>query len=242
MGTGDGSALADLTPLPATTVAYEEWTATIPQALDTLRPLGVALVQCVGADDNTVSVRTRPGLPFGDHAFDLVLNRHEAFDAGEVYRITGPQGLFVTAQVGSDETTSVRALLGLAGQEPIWDLAEARRQLLAAGWAALAGGEERPATRFTDVGALVAYCRSTPWAFTDIDATDAETWRHLLRSRLRELHDRSRSGLCAPSVTGSGRAQSTRSTILSDQVRIIATAPPRSKKIVSDNHREVPRK
>ena len=39
-------------------------------------------------------------LPFEDRSFDLVINRHGDFDAGELYRVLKPGGAFVTQQVG----------------------------------------------------------------------------------------------------------------------------------------------
>ena len=44
MGTGDGSKLVEPAPLPARTVADENWAPTVPAALATLRPAGVGLV------------------------------------------------------------------------------------------------------------------------------------------------------------------------------------------------------
>lgn len=43
-------------------------------------------------------------LPFKDSSFDVVANRHESFDVGEVYRVLRPGGYFVTQQVGGKTT------------------------------------------------------------------------------------------------------------------------------------------
>jgi SAM-dependent methyltransferase len=180
MGTGDGSVLRSLAPLPALTVAYEEWVATLPRAITTLRSLGVHLVLCQGSDDNVERVRTRPMLPFQDGVFDVVLNRHEAFDAKDVCRLLTPGGVFTTQQVGLREPDSVRELLGLPPISSLvsWDLAEAIRQVESAGLSVTGCGEETPPTRFTDVAALIGYIRSTPWNFPD---WDVESMRPLLR-------------------------------------------------------------
>jgi hypothetical protein len=72
-----------------------------PKALTSmLRPTG-ALDYCENA--------SLPTIPFRSAAFDVILNRHEAFDAFEVRRIFKPGGIFLTEQVGSDEAASVRA-------------------------------------------------------------------------------------------------------------------------------------
>jgi SAM-dependent methyltransferase len=182
MGTGDGSWLLTLTPLPSTTIAYEEWWPTVPAATATLRPYGVGLVVCLGADDNPASERIRPRLPFADRSFDVVTNRHEAFDADDVGRLLRPGGRFVTQQVGSEEEASVRGLLGLQPLRQPWTLDVARDELSAAGLAIRDAAEEHVAGRFTDVGAFVAYVRTTPWSAPEFDPV-------AFRDRLVAVHD-----------------------------------------------------
>ncbi len=183
MGTGEGSKLLTLAPLPPFTVAYEEWWATVPEAVETLRPAGVQLVVCLGSDENTAQIRTAPALPFADASFDLVTNRHEAFGPDDVRRLLRPGGAFVTQQVGSDESDSVRALLGLPLQGPAWDLDVALAQLAAVEFAVEQQGEERVTARFTDVAAFIGYVRSTPWAVPEFDPV-------AMRDRLAALHAR----------------------------------------------------
>jgi SAM-dependent methyltransferase len=183
MGTGDGSALLTLAPLPPLTIAYEEWWPTVPTAMSILRPHGVRVVVCLGSDDNTAPRRTRPRLPFADGAFDAITNRHEAFDAADVRRLLRPGGRFVTQQVGGDEESSVRALLGLEPRTDEWSRAVAERQLAAAGLVTDDAVEERVVSRFTDVAAFVAYVRSVPWSVPEFDAVG-------LREPLRTLHER----------------------------------------------------
>ncbi len=151
-------------------------------ARSTLSPLGVSLVVALGADDNTTTVRSRPALPFADDAFELVLNRHESFDAADVCRITKPGGRFVTQQVGSDEAASVRRLLDLGDLGPVWSLDVAVRQLQGVGWRMERVLEDHPPLRFSDIAALVAYVRSTPWAFPHLD------W-DVACGHLRRLHE-----------------------------------------------------
>ncbi len=187
MGTGEGGVLAALAPLPPVTVAYEEWAPTIPAAVRTLRPLGVHFVRALGSVDNVSAhpAPSRRGLPFADGAFDLVIDRHEAFDPAEVGRITRSGGTFVTQQVGSDEAASVRALFDLPLDQPAWDADVAAAQLAAAGWRVDDVREERVLSQFTDIAALIGYVRSTPWAYADLDLAAA-------LPRLSQLHDQSR--------------------------------------------------
>ena len=183
MGTGEGGALRDLRPLPTRTVAYEAWLPTVPAAIATLRPIGVPLVVCDAAPDNTDPAPSdQVGLPFVDGAFDLVLNRHESFESREIRRLLRPGGWFVTQQVGADDERSLCELLGLEADRATWDLRTARSQVEAGGLEVIAGDEDRGHNQFTDVGALLAYVRTVPWAVPELDLDQ-------LRPRLRTLHD-----------------------------------------------------
>ena len=188
MGTGEGGVLASLAPLPKLTVAYEEWWPTVPAAWSRLRPLGVHLVIALGSKDNVAGPDEddRPGVPFRSEAFDVVLNRHEAFDPAEVRRIIKPHGSFLTEQVGSDEAASIRTLLGLPVDAREWTAAVAGHQLGAAGMTIDELQEERLAMSFADIGALIGYVRSLPWAYEDLG------WANL-RPRLQQLHALSQS-------------------------------------------------
>lgn len=185
MGTGDGAVLAGLRPLPPLTVAQEEWLPTVPAAVQALRPLGVQMVVAQGSAENTADQSGRPGLPIRDGAFDVVLNRHEAFDATEVLRVLKPGGAFCTQQVGGDEAASVRALLDLPALPGTWDLSEATSQVRAAGLEVLDAREARVSATFTDVAALVAYVRVLPWEVPEFDA-------RRFRPVLQRLHEQCR--------------------------------------------------
>ncbi|TDO36421.1 methyltransferase family protein [Kribbella sp. VKM Ac-2527] len=184
LGTGEGGKLAELPGLPPLTVATEEWMATVPAAVQTLVPRGIHLVVAGGARENTRPTEARrTGLPFRDSSYDVVLSLHDAFDPEEVRRVLKPGGRFVTQQVGSDETASVRALLGLDTEPEGWDLAEAIRQTEAGGLRVTGSGEERPAARFTDIAALIAYLRTIPWSVPELD-------RSAMHDKFAELHTR----------------------------------------------------
>jgi SAM-dependent methyltransferase len=139
---------------------------------------------CGGARENIRPAdQSRTGLPFKDASYDVMLSRHDAFDPAEVRRILKPGGRFVTQQVGSDETASVRALLGLDTEPEGWGLAEAVRQIEAGGLRVTGSGEERPRCRFTDLAALVGYLRTIPWSVPELD-------RITMRDTFADLHTR----------------------------------------------------
>ncbi len=195
MGTGDGRVLAGLAPFPPLTVAYEEWRPTVPAAVATLQPLGVHVVAAVGSADNVGVLRVadpaRPGLPFAPNSFDLVLNRHTAFDPWDLRRLTRPGGTYLTQQVGLEEQHGVRRLLGLSedpdGAAGEWSAAVAVEQLESVGWRIVDARDEHPVSEFSDIAALIGYVRSTPWAYPDLD------WR-AAQPHLRRLHDQTRTG------------------------------------------------
>lgn len=154
----------------------------MPAAAKTLAPKGIRLVVCGGGQDNTnPDGPRRVGLPFRDSSYDVVLSRHEAFDPSDVRRVLKPGGVFVTQQVGADETASVRALCGLDPKAEVWDLAESIRQTEAGGLTVTASGEERPASTFTDIAALIGYLRTIPWSVPELD-------RDTMRSTFERLH------------------------------------------------------
>lgn len=92
----------------------------------------------------------------------------------------------MTEQVGSDEAVSIRTLLGLPINAPEWTAAVAVHQLEAVGWTIEKLQEERLAMSFADIGALIGYIRSLPWAYEDLD------WASV-KPRLHQLHALSQS-------------------------------------------------
>jgi len=154
MDTGGGELLAELAPLPALTCATETWAPNIPVARERLEPLGVRVF--TPADDQH--------LPFEDAAFDLVLNRHGSFNAGELMRVLRPGGLFLTQQVGGRNQVRLNEVLqGPEYEYSEWTLENAREQLAGAGFDLLQAREEFPEVQFLTIGGLVYYLRVISW-------------------------------------------------------------------------------
>jgi SAM-dependent methyltransferase len=98
MGTGGGEFLAEVSAsLPPQVVATEEWKVNVPVAKERLTKLGYEVIECRSVE-----------LPFKDASFDLVLNRHEDLDPGEVARVLAPGGRIITQQVGRDNWKELR--------------------------------------------------------------------------------------------------------------------------------------
>lgn len=75
----------------AQVTATEEHPPNVKLATERLAPLGVRV--------EPVRLTELDPLPFDEAEFDVVLNRHSAFNCGEVARIVAPGGTFVTQQV-----------------------------------------------------------------------------------------------------------------------------------------------
>src|SRR5690606_6136127 len=90
LATGGGERLLELRPYwPPKVAATEDYPPNVKLATGRLSKVGVTVVQ---ADSNRA-------LPFDDGEFDLILNRHGAFNAAECARILSPGGVFFTKQV-----------------------------------------------------------------------------------------------------------------------------------------------
>jgi SAM-dependent methyltransferase len=172
MGTGGGEVLDGFAVLPARTVATESWPPNVPVAAERLARRGVPVVHSEGATDNAHQGQDETDrLPFKDAAFDLVLNRHEAFAAREVARVLAPGGRFLTQQAGS-APAQFHALLGLRPpSRTAFDLDLAVSQVVRAGLTVEEARIGREAIRFADVGALAWYLRMIPWAVPGFDIT-----------------------------------------------------------------------
>lgn len=174
MGTGGGEVLSYLRPLPAEAHATEGWALNVPVARAKLEPFGVTIHPLE---------READPLPFSGATFDLVINRHEAYDPAEVFRVLKPGGRFITQQVGGRNNRYLNDLfeIGPAFDNSSWTLERAVQEALEAGFQMVDRREAFPAARFYDVGALVFYLRAISW---QIEGFSVEAFR----SKLFEIH------------------------------------------------------
>lgn len=158
MGTEDGEILASLSPLPVNSYATEGDQPNALIAAQRLKPLGVSVVAIESNDD----------LPFKDQTFDLIINRHESFNATEVTRLLQKDGVFVTQQVGGLNDCELNVwLCSDPAQYSNWSLRVAVEQLQEAGLTILDAKDDISLTRFYDVGALVYYLKVVNWQIPD---------------------------------------------------------------------------
>lgn len=186
MGTGGGEFLAGLGPyLPSRTVATEAYAPNIEVARKTLAPWGVTVLGI-----SPESLHPQPlqdvvyPIPLAERSVDLVINRHESFDAREVARVLAPGGHFVTQQVGARNFETINRRLGSRLESAQWSLAEARQQVQAAGLQVVQAEEALMTAGFRDVGALVYYLKAVPWQVEDFSVS---RYRQALEALHREM-------------------------------------------------------
>lgn len=184
LGTGGGEFIVDLEERPALTTVTEGYIPNVGVAAANLRPMGVHVVVVEDADDNGAQ---RPSgehgrLPFLTDTFDLVIDRHESFEASEVARILAPGGTFLTQQIGARNEEALIGLIGSGPPYPSPTLAEYLAQLEAAGLVVEDAREAFVEKRYLDVGALIYFVKAIPWQFTDFSLEDNI-------ERFRPVHD-----------------------------------------------------
>ena len=140
---------------PAKMVVTEGYAPNVALARKRLSPLGVTVVEM---DSSNITL-----MPFADDEFDLVLNRHGAFNADEVARILAPGGIFLTQQVHGSFAYDLMAHFGASPQWPNATYEDATTRLAAAGLEVAQGADWRGKLIFKDVGAVVYYLKATPW-------------------------------------------------------------------------------
>jgi hypothetical protein len=114
-------------------------------------------------DDGSISFR--------DDEFDLVLNRHAAFNCSEVGRVLAQCGTFITQQVHGRSTEDLLAAFGASPQWPDSSPEKYVPRLQAAGLTVVDVRESEDTLRFSDVGAMGYWLKAIPWLVPDFQLT-----------------------------------------------------------------------
>lgn len=118
---------------------------------DALKSLGVEVIP----------VLTNDLLPFEDEAFDLIINKHESFDASEIERLLHENGYFITEQVGGLNDCELNLWLNVETSESLnKNFRSTINSLRDAGLTIVEEKEDISRTRFYDLGAIVYYLKS----------------------------------------------------------------------------------
>ncbi|MEX1307015.1 MAG: methyltransferase domain-containing protein [Eubacteriales bacterium] len=157
MGTGGGEILLGFNHPHKNTTVTEAYPPNIALIQKFLAPLGISVVP-VKQDDL---------LPIADNVFDIVINRHESFDADEVFRVLKPGGVFITQQVGGQNNRVLSEFLieDFKPPYPDWDATHAAKKLALSGFEVLEKKEAFPNLTFLDTGAVVYFAKIIAWEF-----------------------------------------------------------------------------
>jgi SAM-dependent methyltransferase len=164
---------------PRKVVATEHYPPNFKLATERLTPFGVKVVDIELSDFGP--------MPFADGEFDLVLNRHAAFNPYEVERVLASGGTFLTQQVHGLWAID---LLDAFDARPQWPDATPEKYLPGLQEAGLEivnvqnwSGE----LTFTDVGAIVYYLKAVPWLVPGFSVESH--WKYLLNLQ-NQLEDK----------------------------------------------------
>lgn len=156
LGTGGGERLLKLrASWPRRMLATENYPPNVGLAGERLGSAGALVVETPVTDGDP--------MPFSSGAFDLVLNRHAAFNAEEVARILAPGGSFLTQQVHGLWAQDLLSVFGAKPQWPDATLVKYVPELSAAGLSIVETRDWSGQIAFTDVGAVVYYLKAVPW-------------------------------------------------------------------------------
>jgi len=160
--TGGGEFLLSLGHPCGNTAATEGYAPNVELCRNKLLPMGIDF-RAGNAD----------AIPFAEEQFELVINRHGDFDAGEIHRVLKPGGVFITQQVGAEHDRELVELLMPGAPMPFPEqyLSVAEQKFREAGFEILDAREAFRTIRFYDVGALVWFARIIEWEFPGFEVS-----------------------------------------------------------------------
>jgi len=176
MGTGGGEIFSSFAPFPKKAVATEGYMPNYRLAKKRLGSLDVRIVKF----SNSLTRK----MPFKDDEFQLVLNRQDAFNAQEVFRILKGKGTFLTQQVGSGNLADLAKAFGATQKYKGWTLAFIRRNMKEAGFDIKEARECRYKTEFKDVGAIAYFLRAITWIVPNFSVDRDSEYLTKLQKRL----------------------------------------------------------
>lgn len=158
METGGGEFLLSFNHPYNNTSAIEGYKPNVEYCKEVLVPLGIDFKE---ADGEEV-------LPFAKDSFDLITNRHGAYNIAELTRVLKKDGLFITQQVGAENDKELIHLL----QPELTTFAYSnlyldvqKQEFIKHGFEIIECGETFRPIYFYDVGALVWFARIIEWEF-----------------------------------------------------------------------------
>lgn len=157
--TGGGEFLLSLNHPFDKTSATEGYKPNVLLCQKKLLPLGINFKEC--SDPSKI--------PYDNESFDVIINRHGAYNAEELYRLLKKDGIFVTEQVGGENERDLVEMVLPKTEKPFPHLylKEQRQVFEDAGFQIISAEEAYRPIRFYDVGAFVWFAHVIEWEFPD---------------------------------------------------------------------------
>ena len=158
METGGGEFLLSLNHPKHNTSAIEGYQPNVELCKKVLLPLGIDFKE---ADRDEK-------LPFENEYFDIITNRHGAYNVTELKRVLKKDGIFITQQVGAENDRElVEMLLPKYKDLPYAEhyLNIKQQEIFEQGFEILESGETFQPIKFFDTGALVWFAKIIEWEF-----------------------------------------------------------------------------
>jgi len=159
MGTGGGEFLLTLNHPYDKTYVTEAYVPNIELCKRKLSPLGITVKE----------IKEDSHLPFSDNFFDIIINRHEAYNIKEVKRILKSGGFFITQQVGglNNNKLSNELLDNFVSAYKNFNCINEVNDFRKENMIIHKSDEYFPFLKFVDIGALVYFCKIIKWEFPD---------------------------------------------------------------------------
>lgn len=158
METGGGEFLCSLSNLPKNVYATEGYAPNIPIAEKALKEKNIILK----------SIKNDGEIPFDNEYFDIIINRHGAFNVSELIRTLKKDGIFITQQVGGLNGIDFNmAFETKAMNSAEWCLLKNIEIFKEAGLEIIESSENIGKMKFKDIGAIVYYFKCIPWQVSD---------------------------------------------------------------------------
>ena len=158
METGGGEFLLSLNHPKHNTSAIEGYQPNVELCKKVLLPLGIDFKEADGDEK----------LPFENEYFDIITNRHGAYNVTELKRVLKKDGIFITQQVGAENDRElVEILLPKYKDLPYAEhyLNIKQQEISEQGFEILESGETFQPIKFFDTGALVWFAKIIEWEF-----------------------------------------------------------------------------
>ena len=158
METGGGEFLLSLNHPKHNTSAIEGYQPNVELCKKVLLPLGIDFKEADGDEK----------LPFENEYFDIITNRHGAYNVTELKRVLKEDGIFITQQVGAENDRElVEMLLPKYKDLPYAEhyLNIKQQEISEQGFEILESGETFQPIKFFDTGALVWFAKIIEWEF-----------------------------------------------------------------------------